>query len=75
MSNSQLPSFVHRRNRDGSFDSICPQCAATAAKAAVEEDLCEGERNHTCDKYLLETRLRHMTQPPLPAKPSQEADS
>jgi hypothetical protein len=75
MSNSQPQSFVHRRNRDGSFDSICSQCAATAASASVEADLRDGERNHTCDKYLLEARRKYMTRPPSPGTPSAEADS
>jgi len=75
MSNSQSQSFVHCRNRDGSYDSICSQCAATAATASMEADLRNGERNHTCDKYLLETRLKYMTQPPPASKPSPEADS
>jgi len=75
MSNSQPLTFVHRRNRDGSYDSICSQCAATAATASAEADLCDGERKHICDQYLLEIRRKYMTQPPPPAKPSPEADS
>ena len=75
MSNTQPQSFVHRRNRDGSFDSICALCAATAASAGVEADLRVGERNHSCDQYLLETRLKYITKPPPPGKPSAGADS
>jgi hypothetical protein len=75
MSNTQPLSFVHRRNRDGSYDSICTQCAATAATATTEAGLLEGERQHTCDQYLLETRRKFMAQPPVPKGPSAEADS
>jgi hypothetical protein len=62
MTNSHPPAFLHRRNRDGSFDSVCCECAATAASAATEADLASGERRHACDRYLLETRRRLMSQ-------------
>jgi hypothetical protein len=64
MSNKTAPQFVHRRNRDGSYDSICPLCAATAASATIEANLVPGELVHTCDSYLLETRRKLLAQQP-----------
>jgi hypothetical protein len=40
--------YPHRRNRDGSFDSICLTCFATLATARTEPELLEHERNHNC---------------------------
>jgi hypothetical protein len=46
------PVFPHRRNPDGSFDSICRVCFATVARCNTEDELKEMERNHVCDKHL-----------------------
>jgi hypothetical protein len=40
------PSFPHRRNTDGSFDSICLKCLLTVANARNEADLTEHEQYH-----------------------------
>ena len=40
--------FAHRRNRDGSFDSICPHCFMTAASGLSEHELEGHERVHQC---------------------------
>lgn len=39
----------HRHNSDGSFDSICPNCAITIATATNEADLRRVEAAHECD--------------------------
>ena len=41
--------FPHRKNDDGTFDSICPVCFRTVARAHREEELTESERNHSCE--------------------------
>jgi hypothetical protein len=47
-------SFAHRRNDDGSFDSICPRCFRTIAQSARESDLQIAEDGHVCDPSLVE---------------------
>ena len=44
-----MAAFVHRRNKDGSFDSICPQCLLTIATCQTEDALAKIESAHTCD--------------------------
>jgi hypothetical protein len=44
-----LPSFAHRRNFDGNYDSICTRCYATAASAGNEETLSSSEAAHVCE--------------------------
>ena len=41
--------FPHRRNPDGSFDSICPNCFRTVATRRNEADLAQTEREHVCE--------------------------
>ena len=46
---SKLAAFYpHRRNRDGSFDSICLNCFATLATARTEPELLVYEKMHVC---------------------------
>ena len=47
-SRASIPDFPHRRNRNGTYDSICRHCAVTVATAATEADLQEHEMNHQC---------------------------
>ena len=44
----ELPSFPHRQNVDGTFDSICPYCFQTIAKQRLESDLARFEQAHVC---------------------------
>jgi hypothetical protein len=44
------PSFRHRENLDGSWDSICLRCYATAAHSYGEWLLAEAEQEHCCDE-------------------------
>jgi hypothetical protein len=46
--------FYLRRNSDGTFDSICTWCFATAAKANIEEGLARLEHEHICDPTVVE---------------------
>ena len=50
------PFFPHRRNRDGSFDSICLKCLLTIATARKEADLHLQDRNHICVPSILSQR-------------------
>ena len=45
--------FVHRANRDGTFDAICRDCCLTVAIAENEADLAKGERDHVCDFHAV----------------------
>jgi len=41
--------FVHRLNRDESFDSICKRCFKTIASHRMETVLSAAEDQHNCD--------------------------
>jgi hypothetical protein len=45
--------FPHRRNADGSYDSICIVCLATVASVLKEEQLYLRESAHVCDPLRL----------------------
>ena len=51
------PLFPHRRNKDGSFDSICLKCLLTIANARIEADLAKCEKYHDCIPSILFQRL------------------
>lgn len=51
---SPVPNtFVHRENRDGTWDSICRVCYATVCTSPWEADLDRAEKAHVCDPALL----------------------
>lgn len=54
MSVSQFPTFAHRPNPDGTFDSICRKCVVTIASRAHEAELLPAEREHACSVESLE---------------------
>jgi len=41
--------YGHRKNEDGTFDSICLYCFQTIASAADELKLTESEKGHLCE--------------------------
>jgi len=47
------PSFPHRRNADGSHDSICTMCLATVATVKSEGELARHESAHVCEPFNL----------------------
>jgi hypothetical protein len=55
------PFFPHRRNKDGSFDSICLKCFATVASHMTEEQLQEQDKKHICSSSLLSQRGDHVS--------------
>jgi hypothetical protein len=58
------PAFTHRRNADGSFDSICSRCLEIAASAQKEQELGSLEWMHVCDPIRLyqisQGRINHL---------------
>ena len=46
-----FPTFVRRRNRDSSVDSICTRCFQTIASVDSDEELATHEEKHICDPY------------------------
>jgi hypothetical protein len=50
---TERATFPHRRNPDGTFDSICTQCYATVASNRGEAELRAAEREHECKGFDL----------------------
>lgn len=48
--------YTHRRNYDGSFDSICRICFATVGHVRNETTLVEYEKIHSCEQSILAGR-------------------
>lgn len=48
MAQSPRVMFPHRRNLDGTIDSICTMCFATVATKGHESDLKAAEDAHLC---------------------------
>ena len=46
--------FPHRRNRDDSFDSICPICYRTVSNRKDEAELARDEYKHVCNDWDLD---------------------
>jgi hypothetical protein len=40
--------FAHRRNADGTFDSICCRCFATVSRQSCPSNHAQVEREHVC---------------------------
>jgi hypothetical protein len=43
-----IHNFVHRKNDNGTFDSICRNCFVTVGTAKLEAELEPKERDHIC---------------------------
>jgi hypothetical protein len=48
--------YAHRRNEDGSHDSICRACFAAVVRHKPESELAEYEKAHECDSSFLAER-------------------
>jgi hypothetical protein len=60
--------FPHRRNPDGTYDSICPRCYRTVDRQLVEADLRAEERVHVSDPVdliVLPTDVQRQRTSPL----------
>jgi hypothetical protein len=53
--------FPHRLNKNGFFDSICPECCLTIASTRDESALINYEIDHVCNPI----RLYHLRQDQL----------
>ena len=53
--------YAHRRNYDGTLDSICKLCYLTVARAYRETDLTQLEVRHVCQpvERRRATRIAH----------------
>jgi hypothetical protein len=58
------PFYPHRRNRDGSYDSICLKCLATVARTTTEAELAPYDNIHECSPAMVAGR-RFVQQPHL----------
>jgi hypothetical protein len=56
MTYRSAPFFPHRRNPDGTFNSICLTCFATIASYKTEEELKELDESHVCETTVLSQR-------------------
>jgi hypothetical protein len=52
------PFFPHRRNPDGTLNSICLSCLETIAAHKTEGELKELDKEHVCSRTLLSERGR-----------------
>jgi hypothetical protein len=50
----RVQRFPHRRNRDGSYESICTLCFANVASSETEEELGEAEAKHKQSIFVIE---------------------
>lgn len=48
MNRQSSQSYVHRPNKDGTYDSICTQCYVTVATTRNETELDMHESSHIC---------------------------
>jgi hypothetical protein len=53
MAGMSEPSFRHRKNTDGTWESICIKCGDGVARAWAEENLRNYEAEHTCFPPLI----------------------
>jgi hypothetical protein len=68
---ASLAKFPHRRDRDGLYDSICPNCFATVARSKPEAEMAELEKAHVCNtSYLAERGQFTRAKPPGPSSPA-----
>ena len=65
--------YAHRRNYDGTLDSICKLCYLTVARAYREMDLTHLEVRHVCQpmERRRATRIAHRVFDNLPERRSQ----
>ena len=48
--------YAHRRNEDGSYDTICRTCFAALARSKPQSELAAYEKAHDCDSSFLAER-------------------
>ena len=58
VSGTRRPIFPHKRNVDGTIESICGECFAKVASAGAEHELAVAENAHVCKGLKLSKVLR-----------------
>jgi hypothetical protein len=48
--------YPHKRNKDGSYESVCMNCFQTVGTSQSEEELTELDKAHTCSPSPLSQR-------------------
>jgi len=56
MADKLIAFYPHRRNKDGSYDSICPTCFVTVAFGKSEVELMKLDAQHVCAFSTLSQR-------------------
>jgi hypothetical protein len=56
MADRLIAVYPHRRNNDGSYDSICLTCFATVAFGKSEAELMKLDKQHVCEFSTLSQR-------------------
>jgi hypothetical protein len=64
--------FPHRKNADGSWDSICSKCFRTVATAKVERNLGDAEANHVCVPSIFADAKLFQTRKPVQSAPNEQ---
>jgi hypothetical protein len=54
------PSYLHKNNRDGTYDSICLRCFRTVGSANNVVGLVPAETYHVCDAIVVARRVSHL---------------
>jgi hypothetical protein len=70
-----LKGFAHRRNLDGTRDSICRRCAVAIMSSGALAEVTAAEKHHVCDEELLERRANLLGAPNSRWKAQQTKDS
>ena len=68
------PHFPHRMNKDGTTDSICPQCFTTIGCSTWEADLDRMEAAHLCDPARLASFNQHRRAMPATSEAMEPAE-
>jgi hypothetical protein len=50
------PFFPHRKNKDGTFDSICLKCLATVVRTKSESELEQHDKRHVCEDDMFSAK-------------------
>jgi hypothetical protein len=56
MAEHLITFYPHRRNKDGTFDSICLKCFLTIAHTATEVELLAYDSEHICKFWAVSQR-------------------
>jgi hypothetical protein len=72
MAEKLIAFYPHRRNKDGSYDSICLNCLLTVATGKSEAELMKLDEKHVCEYSTLSQRAFDRNVP-VRRNPSQRA--